>query len=457
MARWQSANVLQVASERKRLWQFTFRGDNPNLSREETKLPAEALSAKLINKDWQTLYKPRLNIAWLPADKVFLRVVQLPPAENFAETTSMVELQLEKLSPLPTAQIVWTFELVPNRGQQIEQTAIVVIAARSFVEEFLGKLETDGYLADRLEVPFIDQLLATKVEANGVWVYPGAGADADNCLVAWWYLGILQNVSLLHLPPAEERGAFIREQIAQMAWAGELEGWLSSPPKRFVVADTETAAVWQPLLQEGEQAAEVVAPVPESGMAQMTARRASREHAAASLVPPEFAARYRQRFVDRIWMRSLFGLAIAYLFGVFIYLALVQYIDFKVSKVEQETRNLSGSYTNALRTKDQVRVMQDQLNLQFASLDSYKAIAEKLPESVVLDTFQLSRGKSLRLSGTAPREAQGKLTDFSDELRRYTSTNGQPLFKNVPPPNTVLRGESVAWNLEAELAQGESE
>jgi hypothetical protein len=458
MARWQSANVLRIASNGKRLWQFALRGETPNLSREETKLPNEPLPAKLVSKDWQTLYKPRLNIAWLPADKVFLRVVQLPPADTFAETASMLELQLEKVSPLPTAQIVWTFELVPKRGAQIEQTAIVVIAARHFVEEFLGKLEKESYLADRLEVPFIDQLLSTKVEADGVWVYPGSGADEDNCLVAWWYLGILQNVSLLHLPPAEERAAFFREQIAQMAWAGELEGWITSTPRRFVVADAETAAVWQPLLQEGfEQPVEVVAPLPDTSMAQLTARRASREHAPVSLVPMEYTARYRQRFVDRIWMRSLFAVAIFYLFGVFIYLALVQYMDFNVSKTEQDARNLAGSYTNALRLKDQVRVMQDQLNLQFASLESYRAIAQKLPESVVLDTFNFSKGKTLRLSGTAPREAHSKLIEFSDELRRITSTNGQPFFGRVTVPNTILRGESVNWTMEADLAKGESE
>ena len=274
MARWYSANVLQTAGDKKRLWQFILRGDNPNLIREETKLPAESLPSKLISKDWQTLYQPRLNAAWLPADKVFLRVVQLPPADSFAETASMVELQLEKISPLPTAQIVWTFELLPRREGQL-QTAIVVIAARHLVEEYLGKLESDGYLADRLEVPFIDRLLATKVHADGVWVYPGVDADKDNCLVAWWYGGVLQNVSLLHLPPVEERGTFLHEQIAQMAWAGELEGWITSPPRRVLVADPESAAVWQPLLQESpEQQIEVVAPLPDTEVAKLTARRA---------------------------------------------------------------------------------------------------------------------------------------------------------------------------------------
>ena len=199
MARWHSANVLQAAGATRRLWQFTLRGDNPNLNREETKLPTEPLPPRLIGKDWQTLYQPKLNIAWLPADKVFLRVLQLPPADTFEETASMIELQLEKVSPLPVAQVVWTFELLPKKPGQL-QTAIVVIAGRHLVEEFLGKLETTGYLADRLEVPFIDQLLATQANAEGVWIYPGHGGDENTCLVAWWYGGVLQTVSLLHLP-----------------------------------------------------------------------------------------------------------------------------------------------------------------------------------------------------------------------------------------------------------------
>jgi Tfp pilus assembly protein PilN len=263
---------------------------------------------------------------------------------------------------------------------------------------------------------------------------------------------------LLHLPPAEERGAFLRDQISQMSWAGELEGWITAPPRRFLVAHPEQAAVWQPLLQEGiEQRVEVVPPVADAEVARLTARRGARETAATSLVPPEYTARYRQQFVDRIWMRAVFGVAIIYLFIVFIYLAVVQYTEFNVSKVEQQARNLSPTYTNAIRLKDQIRVMKDQLNLQFAALETYKAIAEKLPESVVLDTFGLSRGKSLRLSGTAPAGAQNRLTEFSDELRRYQTKDQQLLFSKVTVPTVHLRGADLTWNMEAELTREESE
>ena len=95
----------------------------------------------------------------------------------------MLDLQLEKLSPIPAQQAVWTFELLPATGGPL-RTAMVVIAERTYVEQFLGKLEEQGYLADRLEVPFLDQLLATKVTGNGVWVYPGLGPDAAR--PAWW-------------------------------------------------------------------------------------------------------------------------------------------------------------------------------------------------------------------------------------------------------------------------------
>ena len=460
MARWHSANILQAAGGNKRLWQFHLRGENPNLVREESKLPAEPLPPKLVSKDWQTLYQPKLNVAWLPADKVFLRVLQLPPADTFQETAAMVELQLEKISPLPVAQIVWTFELLPKReGHTGLQSAIVVIAGRNVVEQFLGKLEGESFLADRLEVPFIDQLFATKINGDGVWIYPGVGSDDTNCLVAWWYGGMLHSVSLLHLSATEERGQFLRDQISQMAWAGELEGWITSPPRRFLVADAEMAAVWQPLLDEGsEQRVEMVQPHPAAEIAALTARRATREKLPASLVPPEYTARYRQLFVDRIWMRTVFGVAILYLFGVFIYLALVQYVDIQVSDLEKTVKDTEPKYTDALRLKDRMRVMQDQLNLQFAALDCYKAVATEIPDNLTLESMSFSKGKTLGITGLAPLDAPDKVREFYDKLRSVTTTNGQLLFKpGSQPPPISKRGNDWSWHMELDLAKGESD
>src|SRR6059036_1076058 len=140
MARWHSCNILQTGSDIRNLWQFTAGGSKFTLQREVANLPTEPLPAKIISKDWQTLFQPKLNIAWLPADKVFLRVLQIPKSDA-AETQSMLELQLEKLSPLPVNQIVWGFELLqptapPDAMTTLEgemHTAIVIIVARAYV------------------------------------------------------------------------------------------------------------------------------------------------------------------------------------------------------------------------------------------------------------------------------------------------------------------------------------
>jgi hypothetical protein len=85
------------------------------------------------------LFQRKLNVACISPDHVFLRVAHLP-ASSFEETVSMVEFQLEKLSPLAVAQTVWSLQVVPHSKGNL-QTVIVLILARSIVEEFLGRLE----------------------------------------------------------------------------------------------------------------------------------------------------------------------------------------------------------------------------------------------------------------------------------------------------------------------------
>src|SRR3954466_1089207 len=207
MARWHSCNVLETARNARNLWQFS--GGKFTLLRQESRAVTEPLPQKVISKDWQTLLQPKLNVAWLSAEHVFLRVIQLPKAD-LAETRSMIEFQFEKVSPLPVAQIVWGFELLVRPGAEM-QTAIVIVVARSHVEEFLGQLEGQGFLADRLELPFLDELRATKIDSDGAWVFAGIGADTYSSLIAWWSGGVLQNLSLIHLPPGEDRARVLQE------------------------------------------------------------------------------------------------------------------------------------------------------------------------------------------------------------------------------------------------------
>ncbi len=455
-----SCNVLHLDAGARRLWQFSADGGQVKLSAETSGSTAQPLPTQLVAKGWQSLWQRKLNIAWLPADQVFLRVVQLPKCD-FAELVSMVEFQLEKLSPLPVAQIVWSVELIPTHSVVPTelQTAVVVIIARNLVETFLGQLESQGYLADRLELPFLHQLLATRIDGDGAWIYPRVIGDKTDCLVAWWYGGVLQNLSLAHLTVRETWGQDLGAQLTKIAWAGELEGWLTAPPLYHLVADAATAAIWQPLLSvHAERSVEVTPTLELPALAAASARRAARAETTVNLLPVEFGTRYHQQLVDRIWMRGLGGVAVVYIMGVLIYFAMLQVLQFQKHGLEQKVVELSGSYTNALKTKELIKVMQEQVNLKYAVLDAWKAVSEEMPPELTLTDFSFSRGKTVTLRGNGPVNSVSKVTDFNEALGKVTIKN-EPLFSTVNPPSVSSAGNApvMNWNFAGELKRAEVE
>jgi hypothetical protein len=452
-----SANVLQVAPQARHIWQFDARNGGFSLNREQTTLNGESLPSGLVGKDWRSLWQKKLNIAWLPPEHVFLRVAQFPASE-FQETLSMVELQLEKLSPIPVAQIVWSIHVLPHTSGNM-QTVIVIIAARSQVEEFLGQLEGQGYLADALELPILDQLQATPVREDGVWIYPESTGGPQSALAAWWYGGVLQNLDLLTIA-STDRSTGLREQLTQMAWAGELEGWLSAPPSFHLVASGAAAQEWEPLLRQGlEQPVEVTEPLPAPRLAAATARRAAFNPPNANLLPAEFTTRYQQQFVDRLWMRSLFAIAGIYTAGVTIYLIALGFANYRTGGVEQQIADLGRSYTNALQLDKKLSILKERQELKFAGLDCYRAVAELMPETLTLENCNFSDGRRLTLNGTAPPDEVQKLYTFESDLRKYTLPSGQPLFdpfKTEVPTIRKINEGTLNWSMGLELKRSET-
>ncbi len=455
--RWNSCNVLQPGSpaDARSIWAFNAAKNGFALASEMSVPAGQTLPATLVGKDWRILLQPKLNIALLNPEKVFLRVVHLP-SSNFEELLSMVELQLEKVSPLPVTQVVWTMHLV---GPPVEnlQTVIVIIVERDLVDKLMGQLEGQGFLADRLELLQLDQLLATRITADGAWIYPSHSSGKFTALVAWWSGGVLRNLSLIHIPAVPERAALLQEQLQQMAWSGELEGWLTAAPQWRMVADPATAAAWEPMFQPWlGRSIEVTAPLSSVELATLTANRSARAKPRANLLPPEYSIRYHQEFIDRLWIRGLGAVVGAYAAIVMLYFFAAQYQEMKTGDVERSVRMSSTSYTNALQVKAKLQVLQDRQALKFASLDCWKTVAELLPESLTLNSLDVKGGRTLTLTGQAPTD-QGKLvTEFNEALRKATRA-GVPMFEKVDIASTRLNPDktTMSWSFACDLASGE--
>ncbi len=451
-----SCTVLQIGPVSRHLWQFAVRSEGCVLNREQTTGPGQPLPSGMVAKTWRNLFQPRLNVAWLPPEQVFLRVAQFPRSD-FRETLSMVELQLEKLSPIPVGQIVWSIQILPHPSGN-QQTVVLLIVARNVVEEFLGQLEGQGYLADRLEMPVLDQIQATVVHGDGVWIYPSTPATTQ-AIAAWWYGGVLHNLDFLSLPTSN-RAEGLREQLTQMAWAGEMEGWLTSPPSWHLVAEAAAAAEWEPALRDAlDQKLEMSKPLPAPELAARTASRAAHSEPQANLLPAEFSARYQQQFVDRLWMGALGAVVAIYVACVAVYGVALEVKAYRLHAIEHQVVDLGPTFTNALQLKAQYQILKDRQDLKFAALDCWKKVAEFLPDGATVDTFGFSNGKKLTINGTSSPEERPAMLQFDGSLRKAT-VDGEMLFESNPKPGDFItfqfiNGSSERWSCSFELKRSD--
>jgi hypothetical protein len=463
MSRWHSCNILQTGATSRRVWQFDVRKAELGAGREQAIAAGQSLPMS-VGKNWTSLWQPKLNVAWLPAEKVFLRVTQLPVAD-LAETRTMVEFQLEKLSPLPVTQVVWSIHVLPSQKPAMfaaaptdekkkdnTQTVIVVIVPRHIVEEFLGALEKDGFLADRLEVPLIDQLSGTEVHGDGAWIYLPEDSASKTSLVAWWHGGVLQNLGFIQLPADKNDTATLRDQLQQMTWAGELEGWLTTAPRWNLVAGN-AAAAWQGAFNAATgQTVSVVAPPAPAQLAAATARRAALSEDSANILPAEYAARYRQQFVDGLWMRGLFTVLAIYGAGVLIYFVALGFLTYQTSGVEKQVAGISLDYTNSVQLKARYLVLKDRQDLKYAALDCWKKTAELMPPGATLNALDFRDGKKLLLNGNAASDDATAILEFNSALQKI-EVNGQPFFSKVESPtfNQNPANNTLTWSFSAEL------
>jgi hypothetical protein len=322
------------------------------------------------------------------------------------------------------------------------------------VEEFLGRLEGERFLADHIEVPLLDQLQPVAAEEEGAWIYPAA--DKKTALVAWWFGGALQSLSYVYLPAGPNPQGALRDQFAQLVWAGELEGWLKTPPRWHLVAETAPASEWTAIFEPAVEAPlKVITPPAPSALASATTRRVAHGEAAANLLPAEFSTRYHQQFVDRLWLQGLGAALAVYIAGLVAYFAALTFLTHQTHVVEAVVADMGGSFTNALQLTARYQVLKDRQDLKFAALNCWQKTAELLPKGATLDALDFRDGAKLSLSGSAPADGVNPINDFNSAMRK-AEVNGQRLFSQVETLSFhQAANNTIDWSFVCELNHAE--
>ncbi len=99
-----SCNVIDCTRDHQQFWRFVPSGRSVKLVEVyDDPDPHALVPSQHTRRDASQMWNPHCqNDAWLPMEKVFFRVLQLPVCDP-EELEGMVELQLEKISPIPVS------------------------------------------------------------------------------------------------------------------------------------------------------------------------------------------------------------------------------------------------------------------------------------------------------------------------------------------------------------------
>ncbi len=460
--KWSSCNLLEPATEGSRLCQFSVSSKKVKLSGDLRVADLIELPAKAVGKDWSDLLRRKLNIATLPPEKVFLRVVELPECEP-DELLPMVEFQIEDLSPLPMAQAVWSAEAVPgSTGTEGNQTVLVMIAERGVVEDRLDELEAANYLADRVEVPLLRELVPSEPREDGAHIQLVQGADSVLALVSWWFDGRLRDVNSFNLPDTAASRDELVEKINSVALAGEVAGWMPDEPACHLAKRGDVAADWNTALAKCFGRIREVEPMSEVDLATAAVEFTART-TAPGLMLEDYSARNRQRFQDGLWMQGIKGAVALMLMGLCIFFAYGSWLQGNLDDLNQQVKVQGLQYTNALSLKAKMQTLKKQEALKTAALNAWSEVAIGLPGELKFTqlmfssdrTLEGNTSRKLRIVGTADDGKETFIDDYNLVLARMEvkGREGQKLFSSVSPGPSRKdpRKKLTTWSVECKF------
>ncbi len=429
-------------------------------------------------KDYRNLVREKINVSWIGGEQVFIKVIHLP-GESPEELRMMVELQLEKISPIPLAQLVWDIQVLPNPQplplpetdpehpeeeiKQMYRYAIVVLMAeRGAVEEFLTLLEESAFYADRIEFPFIHEILVQPQSGprDGLYVYPMHCGAKILVINAWWTSGELQNIDMIYLPDDPSWKQVLQTQLNQVYYAGQLEGWLQGDFRWTL----DMPYVEDPMLPEADWHEFMVSLYGETGT--MEKRISASELAklscslicsgvTANLLPTDLAQSYRQKYIDRLWLQGITAVILAYFLFCIVYFIGSAFADYQKARAENKVNALAGDFRTAQKLRAQVDLLQTQHSLKFAALDCYRLTAELMPEELKLTRLNFN-GETLSYVGEAPADQIALVTSFNEALGRAMTYDENPVlfFTTVNPPTSAQKpggGNILTWRFSCDL------
>lgn len=385
-----------------------------------------------------------------PGDRALMRVLDLP-TEDRSEVPSMVELQIDKISPFPVDNLLYSYEVLLERPGLTR--VLVAGMPREDVDKLVAPLREAGRLPARVDLSLMGwwRLLRDRLEVAGdgrclaLVIEPGETA----CLAAEGGSPIL----LRSLPPLGADESSARELADEVAFTLTTldREWGPSANTRVLVFHLGDApSAWITLLQQATgrsvDARPLDAAVPLSeGMALRAWEQA--EAGGLNLAAPEWKERATARRMQRRLLAAVGAVAGLWLLAVGGFLAADRMDQQRVARLKERLQKLKAPTQHVREVKERVESLRQYGDRTHSAIECLREVCVVLPPGVELSSFTYKKGENVSMRGSAEAANASKVYDFLEGLQR------SPIFQGITeqPVNESRRGAERRIEFKATL------
>lgn len=353
----------------------------------------------------------RTVILALPTSQLLVKVLSLPAAAA-EDLQSIVQLQMDKVSPFPGEELTVGCETLATRG-----TILQVLGAalpRAVLETWDRRLQAAG-----IKVLRLDMALA------GWWWALGdrqvLKPDDGRRLVLFEHAGEWDLVLVDDGVPVVARGLGVPVEAVDIArdvtlslLSAELEG-ASQPLRETIVISAQPPgpSLKEALVAAGGAPVRHVS-VEALGSPALGVARRTTEHAALDLIPAIWRQREEAGVVRRRFLRGMIAAAALWLVLVAGLLLLPWFMQSLIARQEAAVAADLASFRQVADVRDRVRLIRSYMDRSHALLEVLRAVTGAQPEGVELVSVAYRREDGVKLAGEAAEAAL--VYAFKDQL-----------------------------------------
>lgn len=373
---------------------------------------------------------------------VFTKRISLPSADP-NEIGTMVQLQVEKLCPLPLDEVVWSCEVL---GSGDGKSDVLLVFAR---KDSLIQRATDfgdEFVPDLIDVDLMVlwRALRDKRVFEGknccglLWIDPAARA------AKWMLMHGSKPLAIEHLPVENVDAASLAHSLSNFLLSAEAnlgEGpiediFLFGPPE---IREELSVALLSAL---GARITPIDA-TPDLSPAAGLAQRALRNgHVQVNLLPVDFVQR-QQKKLFRQQAKRVVAIALAvYIVAMLGFFAAIKWRQHAVKRIDKVLASKNDDFLKAQARQAEVRFLEQKLDDKRSALEVLRVISENLMALMSIQNFTYKQPQGAEVRGTAAGDS-----DVYALMRKLEATK---LFGEIKSGSIKVipgRGAEVSFDI----------